>query len=122
MTKSQLIEIIGQRVPAMPGRSVEAVVNTVFGAMAGALANGERIEIRGFGIFGIKVRPAKLGRNPKTGAKVQVPERKSPFFVVGKDLKDRLNRSPAHASSGSDGLGASDAAPVAMAAAPRSTL
>jgi len=118
MTKSQLVEVLARKLPALPARNVESVVNTVFDAMAASLARGERIEIRGFGIFGVKVRAPRAGRNPKTGASVQVPERRMPFFIVGKDLRERLNR-PEAAQTASGGLSSAEAAPVPMAAAPR---
>src|SRR5690606_25711693 len=91
MTKSQLIERIAQRLPAIPRQKVEAIVNASFEAMASAMARGERIEIRGFGSFAIKTRPSREGRNPKTGEKVTVPPRRSLTFTVGKELRDRLN-------------------------------
>jgi integration host factor subunit beta len=96
MTKSQLIERIAERAPHVPRREVERIVNTVFEAMVGALRAEERIEIRGFGSFAVKVREAREARNPRTGERVQVPRRLNPFFTVGKELRDRLNRgSPA---------------------------
>lgn len=91
MTKSQLIEAIAARFPAASHREVEAVVNAVFECMAEALATGQRIEIRGFGSFAVKTRPARSGRNPKTGQPVQVPLCCSLTFTVGKELRDRLN-------------------------------
>ena len=91
MTKSQLIDEVARKLPRLPHRDVENIVNAIFEAMAQALCDDERIEIRGFGIFGTKVRAAKKGRNPKTGATVQVPERRMPFFIVGKDLRERVN-------------------------------
>lgn len=91
MTKSQLIDAIAARAPRVPRREVESIVNAVFDAMNEALQRGERIEIRGFGSFGVKTRPARQGRNPKTGEQVKVPLRRTPFFTVGKELKERLN-------------------------------
>lgn len=92
MTKSQLIDCIAGRVPHVPRREVERIVNTVFETMIDALRREERIEIRGFGSFAVKVRDAREARNPKTGQKVQVPRRLTPYFTVGKELRDRLNR------------------------------
>jgi len=122
MTKSQLIDKIAHRAPNVPHREVEAIVNTVFDTMVDALRNEERIEIRGFGSFAVKVREPREGRNPKTGQKVEVPRRRAPYFTVGKELRDRLNPaaepaqpSASGASYGSSGAGAR---PEAMAAAP----
>lgn len=91
MTKSQLIEAIAARAPHVPRPQVEGIVNAVFEAMAGALQRGQRIEIRGFGSLSVKVRPARTGRNPKTGKQVFVPERRTLNFVCGKELRERLN-------------------------------
>ncbi|HVE85694.1 MAG TPA: integration host factor subunit beta [Myxococcales bacterium] len=91
MTKSQLIEKIADRAPHVPRRAVEAIVNAVWDTMVDALRNGQRIEIRGFGSFAVKRRRAREARNPKTGRKVSVPERRSLSFTVGKELRDRLN-------------------------------
>ena len=91
MTKSELIERIAAKVPHVPHREVEAIVNAVFATMCAALQRGERIEIRGFGSFSVKTRAARDGRNPKTGQKVHVPPRRTLSFTVGKELRDRLN-------------------------------
>jgi integration host factor subunit beta len=91
MTKSQLIERIAERAPHVPRREVEAIVNAVFEQMAEALKAERRIELRGFGVFGVRVREAHAGRNPKTGETVQVPARRNAFFTPGKELRDRLN-------------------------------
>jgi integration host factor subunit beta len=92
MTKSQLVELISGRAPHVPRHTVEAIVNAVFDTMTDSLKRDERIEIRGFGSLGVKVRPQRNGRNPKTGAKVFVPARRTPYFTVGKELKFRLNK------------------------------
>ena len=92
MTKSQLIEKISERAPHVPRREVERIVNTVFDSMVEALQKEERIEIRGFGSFAVKVRDERDARNPKTGEKVHVPRRLTPYFTVGKELRDRLNQ------------------------------
>ena len=91
MTKSQLIETIADRVPHVPRRAVEAIVNAVWDTMVDALREGQRIEIRGFGSFAVKRRRPREARNPKTGQKVSVPQRRSLSFTVGKELRDRLN-------------------------------
>lgn len=92
MTKSQLIALVAQKAPHVPPRRVEAIVNAVFESMTQALRAGERIELRGFGCFAVKSRPARIGRNPKTGAPVQLPERAAITFSAGKELRERLNR------------------------------
>jgi integration host factor subunit beta len=92
MTKSQLIALIAQKAPHVPPRRVEAIVNAVFECMTQAMSAGERIELRGFGCFTLKSRPARIGRNPKTGASVQLPQRTSVSFSAGKELRERLNR------------------------------
>lgn len=91
MTKSQLIDSIAARAPHVPRREVERIVNTVFDAMVQALKREQRIEIRGFGSFAVKVREQREARNPRTGDKVRVPRRLTPYFTVGKELRDRLN-------------------------------
>jgi integration host factor subunit beta len=92
MTKSQLIEKLIQNVKGLSCKDAELVVDTIFESMAGTLAKGERIEIRGFGSFEIRVRKPRAGRNPKTGAKVQVLEKKIPFFKAGRELRIRANK------------------------------
>ena len=92
MTKRQLIEKLTQNVKGLSFKDAELVVDTIFESMAGALSKGERIEIRGFGSFEIRTRKPRTGRNPKTGAQVPVPEKKVPFFKVGKELRIRANK------------------------------
>jgi integration host factor subunit beta len=92
VTKSELIEEVSRQVPDMSKRDVEIVVDTIFDSMRTALARHDRIEIRGFGSFIAKPRRAREGRNPRTGAKVQVPQKWVPFFTCGKELKDRVNK------------------------------
>jgi integration host factor beta subunit len=91
MTKRQLIEKLAESVKGMSSKDAELVVDTVFESMAAALSKGDRIEIRGFGSFEIRSRRPRLGRNPKTGAAVQVPGKKVPFFKVGKEMRMRAN-------------------------------
>ncbi len=97
MTKSELIEEVARSVPDMSKRDVEIVVETIFESMRLALARHDRIEIRGFGSFIAKPRRAREGRNPRTGEKVQVPQKWVPFFTCGKELKDRINLDVARA-------------------------
>jgi integration host factor subunit beta len=92
MTKSELIEEVSRQVPDMSKRDVEIVVDTIFDSMRTALSRHDRIEIRGFGSFIAKPRRAREGRNPRTGEKVQVPQKWVPFFTCGKELKDRVNK------------------------------
>lgn len=92
MTKRQLIERLAQKVEGMSAEDAKLVVDTVFQAMTEALIKGDRIEIRGFGSFEIRKRKPRLGRNPKTGAQVEVAEKKVPFFKVGKELKIIVNQ------------------------------
>ena len=92
MTKSQLVDAVADQVDGVPLRAVETVVETVFDCMASALAQGERIEIRGFGTFAVKNRDARQGRNPKTGEKISVPRKRTPHFAPGKALKERVDK------------------------------
>lgn len=92
MTKSQLIEAIVAKAPHVPRLQAEALVNAVFETMIEAFVEGDRIEIRGFGSIGVKVRPGRTGRNPKTGERVEVPPRRTLFFTCGKELRERLNK------------------------------
>ena len=91
MNKSELIEVLAQEMN-MPLREAGAITATVLDAMVDALATGDAIEIRGFGSFVVKEYESYYGRNPKTGAKIKVPPKKLPFFKVGKELKERVNR------------------------------
>ena len=91
MTKSQLIETVASKLQNVSKKDIEIIVDTIFSCMTDALTRDERIEIRGFGSFVSKVRDAREGRNPKTGEKVHVPRKRTPFFTVGKELKERVN-------------------------------
>ncbi len=91
MTKSDLIERVAARVPHISKKDTELVVNTIFDGMTEALKVSDRIEIRGFGSFQVKIREAREGRNPKTGAEVKIPAKRTPFFKVGKELKERID-------------------------------
>lgn len=91
MTRSELVELIAQRRPEIPRQRLEAIVHAMFDQLSAALVRGERIELRGFGTFGVKVRPAHQARNPRTGDRVEVPARKDVTFAAGKELKERLN-------------------------------
>ena len=90
MTKSELIEAVANKLKLPKGKA-ELIVNCVFDSMEVALKTGERIEIRGFGSFEIRHYKAYKGRNPRTGAEVDVRPKRLPFFKVGKELKERVN-------------------------------
>ena len=91
MIRSELIQIITDQNPHLYQRDVERIVNTVFDEITNAMANGDRVELRGFGAFSVKRRDARVVRNPRTGASVDVEEKHVPFFKTGKLLRDRLN-------------------------------
>ena len=90
MIRSELIQIIADQNPHLFQRDVERIVNTIFEEITDALANGDRVELRGFGAFSVKTRDARVGRNPRTGEAVNVEQKKVPFFKTGKLLRDRL--------------------------------
>ena len=90
MTKSDLVEVLTKRTN-LTKKKIEALVNTIFDTMFEALVNGDRIEIRGYGSWYVKEYKSYQGRNPKTGVSVSVPEKKLPFFKVGKELKRRID-------------------------------
>ncbi len=91
MIRSELIQKIADDNPHLYQRDVERIVNTIFDEIVEAMASGNRVELRGFGAFSVKRRGARLGRNPRTGASVDVEEKHVPFFKTGKLLRDRLN-------------------------------
>jgi integration host factor subunit beta len=93
MTKSELILKLAERNPHLYQRDVERIVSTVFDEITGALARGDRVELRGFGAFSVKRRQSRVGRNPRTGEAVQVAEKAVPFFKTGKELREKLNNS-----------------------------
>jgi len=92
MTKADLIEEV-TRVTELPRKESEVVVETIFDSIIEALQKSDKIEIRGFGSFRTRQRRGRIGRNPKTGAKVEVPPKKIPFFKPSKELKDFVNTS-----------------------------
>ena len=91
MIRSELIQKIADENPHLYHRDVERIVSTVFDEIVEAMAQGNRVELRGFGAFSVKKRDARMGRNPRTGEAVQVEEKHVPFFKTGKLLRDRLN-------------------------------
>ena len=91
MIKSELIQMIADENPHLYQRDVERIVNTIFDEIIDSMANGHRVELRGFGAFSVKKRDSRMGRNPRTGEAVHVDEKYVPFFKTGKLLRDRLN-------------------------------
>lgn len=91
MIKSELVSHIAEANPHLYQRDVERIVNTVLAEISGALARGDRVELRGFGAFLVKHRPARKGRNPRTGEPVHVEAKCVPFFRTGKEMRTRLN-------------------------------
>lgn len=91
MIKSELVQKLADQNPHLYHRDVEAIVNAILDEVSDAMARGDRVELRGFGAFSVKHRPARSGRNPRTGAQVQVEEKYSPFFKTGKEMRERMN-------------------------------
>ena len=91
MIKSELIARLASENPHLTQRDVERVVSVILERMIGALENGGRVELRGFGAFSVRSRPARAGRNPRTGEAVDVRAKHVPFFKSGKELRTRLN-------------------------------
>ena len=91
MTKSELILRLAEINPHLYHRDVERIVTAIFDEITTALARGDRVELRGFGAFSVKKRDSRVGRNPRTGAAVNVAEKAVPFFKTGKQLRERLN-------------------------------
>lgn len=91
ITKSEMIEMLAADQPQLAYRDVELAVKGLLERMTEALAEGERIEVRGFGSFSLHYRPSRVGRNPKTGDAVTVPEKHVPHFKPGKELRERVD-------------------------------
>ena len=91
MTKSELIEVLARKQPQLAYRDIELAVKTILEYMSASLSSGERIEIRGFGSFSLHFRPARSGRNPKSGEPVSLLEKYVPHFKPGKELRERVN-------------------------------
>jgi integration host factor subunit beta len=92
MTKSELVRKLAAANPRLYPHDVEAIVTLIFEQIAAALVHGDRVELRGFGAFSVKRRGARIARNPRTGASVQVAEKHIPFFKSGKQLRNQLNQ------------------------------
>jgi len=101
MTKADLVENV-TRVVEGTRKDSEAVVETIFECIIGALKRGDKVEIRGFGSFRTRQRRARIGRNPKTGAKVEVPPKRIPYFKPSKELKEIVNTGPTARAASSD--------------------
>ena len=94
MTKSDLIARLAERFPQLIAKDADFAVKMILDAMSEALVKGDRIEIRGFGSFSLNYRPPRVGRNPKSGDKVSVPEKWVPHFKAGKELRERVDGAP----------------------------
>ena len=93
MTKSDLITRLAERFPQLVAKDADFAVKMILDALSEALIKGDRIEIRGFGSFSLNYRPPRVGRNPKSGDKVRVPEKWVPHFKAGKELRERVDKS-----------------------------
>ena len=93
MIKSELVLKIAEQNPHLYQRDVEKIVNAILDTITAALARGDRVELRGFGVFAVKRRGARTGLNPRNGAKVAVPEKVAPTFKTSRDMHRRLNPS-----------------------------
>jgi integration host factor subunit beta len=91
ITRSELVELLAEQFPQLLPRDVELAVKTLLDTMTLALAQGKRIELRGVGSFVLHHRPARVGRNPKSGEQVMIPEKKVPHFKPGKELRERVD-------------------------------
>lgn len=94
MIKSELVLKMAEMNPHLYQRDIEILVNAILDEITTALSRGDRVELRGFGTFSTKERDARLGRNPRTGAKVDVTEKRVPYFKAGKEIRERLNLKP----------------------------
>jgi len=92
MTRSELITHVARSFPSLTHKVAEIIVDTIFDSIVDVLAQGDRINIRGFGTFKVKSREEREGRNPKTGESVRIPAKRFPFFRIGKELYERINR------------------------------
>ena len=91
MTKSELILKITNKNSFLYQKDVHKIIDTLFNSVTKALKDSDRVELRGFGTFTTKLRNARIGRNPKTGEPVAIPQKKMPFFKMGKSMKERIN-------------------------------
>ena len=100
MTKSELIARLAQRYPQLVAKDAEYAVKMILDAMTQSLLSGHRIEIRGFGSFALNYRPPRVGRNPKSGDRVQVPAKHVPHFKAGKELRERVDGTESSVGNG----------------------
>jgi integration host factor subunit beta len=117
MTKAELIEEVS-RVVEMSRKDSEVIVETIFDSIVRSLRTGEKIEIRGFGSFRTRQRQPRIGRNPKTGTRVEVPAKRIPFFKPSKELKDLVNGPAEIVGASSDGVPPAGAPPAASGIPP----
>lgn len=111
MTKAEMVEKVSSKIN-LTKKDTERVVNIVFGSIISALAEGDKVELRGFGSFRVRSRDSRDGRNPRTGATVQIPPKKVPFFKAGKELREMVDNivdSPAGEDSYAGGNAAGNA-------------
>ena len=103
MIKSELVEKLADENPHLFQRDIENIVNAILDEVGNAMARGDRVELRGFGAFSVKHRPARTGRNPRTGAHVSVEQKSVPFFKTGKEMRERLNKAAEAAAASGHG-------------------
>ena len=92
MVKSELVAQLAKQNAHLYQRDLERIVNAIFDVILAALARGDRVELRGFGVFSVRHRSARAARNPRTGAAITVERKAHPYFKVGKEMRTRLNR------------------------------
>jgi integration host factor subunit beta len=90
MTKAELVEKVANQIN-LTKKQTEVIVNTLFQSITDSLGEGDKVELRGFGSFRVRHRDARVGRNPKSGDKVEVPAKKVPFFKAGKELRELVD-------------------------------
>jgi len=105
LTKSELIVRLAARNPRLAARDADEAVKLILDMMGAALSQGGRIEIRGFGSFSLNYRPARVGRNPKSGERVEVPAKSVPHFKAGKELRERVDGGEAAVAGDREGNG-----------------
>jgi integration host factor subunit beta len=111
MTKADLVVDV-MRLGDLTRSDAETIVETILGSVVGALRSGDKVEIRGFGSFRTRQRNPRIGRNPKTGTRVEVPAKRVPFFKPSKDLRDLVNRTSGETAAAAVSEAASDNSPI----------
>ena len=122
MTKSELIALLAERFPQLVAKDAELAVKVILDAMTEALARGDRIESRGFGSFSLNHRPPRVGRNPRSGERVDVPEKWVPHFKAGKELRERVDAADLTGVTGASGESADSPVFAVAAQGPVNTL